>query len=129
MRYGDTKIHRVEVIDIFVSGRRPDIRHLPTSNSTRQNGVEVHLRDCAFPRAVSSSPGSSGKSTDKRLKTFGFRSVRGAVYQTPRRSLPACDLRTPNVWRREHSGSYAPSVRTRTVEGLAGTATFTSTFP
>ncbi len=50
MHYGDTEIHRVEVIDIFVSGRRPDIRHLPTSNSTRLNGVEVHLRDWAFPR-------------------------------------------------------------------------------
>jgi hypothetical protein len=50
MHYGDTEIRRVEVIDLFVSGRRPGVRHLPTSNTTRQNGVEVHLRDWAFPR-------------------------------------------------------------------------------
>lgn len=50
VHYGETEIRRVEVVDFFVSGRRPEIRHLPTSSSARQNGVEVHLRDWAFPR-------------------------------------------------------------------------------
>jgi hypothetical protein len=46
--YGDTDVHRVEVTDMFVSSRRPEIRELPTS--TRPRAIEVQLREWAFPK-------------------------------------------------------------------------------
>jgi hypothetical protein len=48
LNYGDTDVHRVEVVDMFVSSRRPEIRELPTS--TRPRAVEVQLREWAFPK-------------------------------------------------------------------------------
>jgi hypothetical protein len=48
MHYDDTDIQVVEVVDMFVSRRRPDIRGLPTS--VRPRGVEIEVREWAFPK-------------------------------------------------------------------------------
>jgi hypothetical protein len=48
LNYGGTEVRRVEVVDMFVAGHRPDIRALPTTS--RPSSVEVELREWVFPR-------------------------------------------------------------------------------
>jgi hypothetical protein len=48
LNYGGTEVRRVEVVDMFVAGHRPDIRALPTTS--RPRSVEVELREWVLPR-------------------------------------------------------------------------------
>jgi hypothetical protein len=48
LHYADTDVRRVEVVDMFVSSMRPEIRELPASGNPR--AVEVQLQEWAFPK-------------------------------------------------------------------------------